>query len=167
MRHGNIVFPAALAVLVLAFNLAWVKPFSYMLFWSLPTIAALLTGVMIICFLERMSPFNNAAIRYIGTISYSLYLFQQFPLSARQGFTSFSWAQFWIVLIVTLIFVVIWNRFGEMPLTRYGARRFPRLTSGRALDGLPISREGARRGEAAVSTISLQPKAGDVKRLSL
>ena len=142
-RPARVVEQYPLASFLLAFAamfvlgwLATVKPFSYPLAFGLTSLWSLCAAILVLSYLEQDGWPKNRIVHEVGMVSYTLYLFQQFPLSGRAALDTFSWTGFASVATATMVFVWVWNRTVELPLTRYGARAFPRV-SGRTVSAGP------------------------------
>jgi len=123
-------FILAMCALLIVSALRPVKPFSYVLLLTWSLLFSIISAVMIVCGLKQEQfIFSNSWANYLGRISYTVYLFQQFALGPwEQTYkTPFSWT-LWFMLVVgiTILLPLMYNYF-EKPLIRYGSKFFPRI----------------------------------------
>lgn len=132
--HFNFIF-SILALLIIGM-LRPIKPFSYLLYFTWPLLFSILSAVMIVSGLENKSfQFSARWLAYLGLLSYSVYLFQQFVLGPWQEIyhTSFSWTDWGLLASLIVVVLPLWYKFGEKPITEFGSRLFPRVQPGAAV----------------------------------
>jgi peptidoglycan/LPS O-acetylase OafA/YrhL len=128
-HRAALSFLIGMSVILLAGVLRPIKPFSYLLIFTWPLIFSVASAVMILSGLKKEGfVFAPEWLRQLGVMSYTVYLFQQFSLGPWQETFGipFKWISWIGVVFVTAFLIPIWFRYVEEPLTRYGAKVFPR-----------------------------------------
>jgi peptidoglycan/LPS O-acetylase OafA/YrhL len=128
-RRAAFSFLLGIGVILLAGVLRPIKPFSYGLIFTWPLIFSAASAVMILSGLKKEGfIFAPEWLRKLGVMSYTVYLFQQFSLGPWQETfgVPFNWISWIGIVLATAFLIPIWFRYVEEPLTRYGAKVFPR-----------------------------------------
>lgn len=128
-RKATLSFLIGMGVILIVGVLRPIKPFSYGLIFTWPLIFSAASAVVILSGLKKEDfIFAPDWLRKLGVMSYSVYLFQQFSLGPWQETfgVPFNWISWIGVVLITAFLIPIWFRYVEEPLTRYGAKVFPR-----------------------------------------
>lgn len=147
-RRPIMLFACCFVALLFCGVLRFVTPFSYVLVLTWPLVFSVLSAGMIAAGLFRERFWAGPEwMRKIGLVSYTLYLFQQLPLSPWPEVFQFPfrWLPWVAVAAAVILGIPLWYRYAEMPLTNVGAALFPRIAA------LPTRRTvmGAVVGEAS------------------
>ncbi len=127
-----LLFGSSLSLLLVVGVLRYVKPFSYLLISTWPSVFSLLSAATVASGVEQQRLwFAPEWLRKVGVASYTIYLFQQFLLAPwKMTYGTTFWLPGWLMLLAAAAAgIPFWYRYAEMPLTNLGARLFPRIAA--------------------------------------
>jgi peptidoglycan/LPS O-acetylase OafA/YrhL len=126
------------------------KPFSYIAYWAWPSAFSLGALLIVVSALAQTRSTStlifNPISNFVGSISYSLYLFQQFILSPAPIVEIVSIYQLTIAIVLLIFGCSFWFYLIERPMTVLGERIFPRFAQKMEIaENAPKSNDSARK----------------------